>query len=270
MTSQALFFPLEWPLTSKDGAVSSEAWRRWLQAINDRIQDGVAPGAAQYIVQEADLATLPNAQSLGALSSGYLRNDVTGTVGTLSITVDGSDWQNLDAAQLVGVIPNGAVPNPLPAVSGANLTALTAPNLVGVIPNGAVPNPLPAVSGAALTALNASELASGQIPDARLPPYGVFRPVFITNADTPYSITVANGVVLCVASGGVISVLMPNVAAFINRVFAVKKIDASANIVTVDGNGANIDGAATKALAAQWNSLLMVSDGAAWNILASV
>jgi hypothetical protein len=45
----------------------------------------------KYIVQEAD-ATLTNEQSLGALTTGLLKNTVTGTTGVLSTAVAGTDY----------------------------------------------------------------------------------------------------------------------------------------------------------------------------------
>lgn len=102
----------------------------------------------------------------------------------------GENLTNLDATELTGTIPNGSVPNPLPAVSGANLTAL--------------PATLPASSGVNLTDLNASELASGTVPDARIPvalrtierggnifnPYGIGAAVDLRVWRAPYACTV--------------------------------------------------------------------------------
>jgi len=45
----------------------------------------------------------------------------------------------------------------------------------------------------------------------------------------------------------------------------IKKTDASANAVTVDGNGAEtIDGSTTVSLAAQWDFITVVSNGTNW------
>lgn len=52
---------------------------------------GVANAAAKYILQTAD-ADLPNAQSLGALTTGILKNTVGGITGVLSITTPGVDY----------------------------------------------------------------------------------------------------------------------------------------------------------------------------------
>ena len=64
---------------------------------------------------------------------------------------------------------------------------------------------------------------------------------------------------------------LPRAANMRNGTFFIKKIDVSANAVTVAGGGTDtIDGAATKVLAAAYNSILICSDGATWWILANL
>ena len=50
--------------------------------------------------------------------------------------------------------------------------------------------------------------------------------------------------------------------------YQIKKIDASGNAVTIDGNGAEtIDGAATQTLGAQYDSMTVFCDGTGWHII---
>lgn len=71
--------------------------------------------------------------------------------------------------------------------------------------------------------------------------------------------------ILADATAGAITVNLPAVATSAGRVLAVKKIDASGNAVTLDGNAAEtIDGAATQALTAQYDALTVFCDGATW------
>jgi hypothetical protein len=70
-------------------------------------------------------------------------------------------------------------------------------------------------------------------------------------------------VLLCDASGGAFSVTLPPAAS--GASILVKKTDASANAVTVDGDAAEtIDGALTLALAAQYAAITLWSDGTSW------
>ena len=69
---------------------------------------------------------------------------------------------------------------------------------------------------------------------------------------------------------GAMTANLPTAAGITGRVYTVKKIDASANAVTLDGNASEtIDGAATYALTAQWDSVTIISDGSNWEIIAT-
>ena len=75
--------------------------------------------------------------------------------------------------------------------------------------------------------------------------------------------------VLVNATAGATTILLPD-SPESGWTATVKKIDVSANAVTIDGNGDNIDGASTKLLAAQWDSLSVISNGTNWFITAVV
>lgn len=80
-------------------------------------------------------------------------------------------------------------------------------------------------------------------------------------ADTDY-------LILANATSGAITVTLPAAASSEGRVLVVKKTDASGNAVTLDGTGSEtIDGATTQALAAQYDALTVVCDGAGWAIV---
>jgi hypothetical protein len=70
------------------------------------------------------------------------------------------------------------------------------------------------------------------------------------------------------ASAGAVTVNLPVAASNAGRILVVKKIDAVANAVTLDGNGAEtIDGAATVATSTQWASFSVQCNGTGWFIL---
>lgn len=86
-----------------------------------------------------------------------------------------------------------------------------------------------------------------------------------------YTITAADSVVACDATSAAFTITLPTAVGIAGREYTVKKTDASANAVTVDGNGAQtIDGAATYSVAAQWNTIVIVSDGANWLIKSKI
>lgn len=82
------------------------------------------------------------------------------------------------------------------------------------------------------------------------------------------SVNATDYLILCDATAGAITVNLPAAASSAGRVLVVKKIDASVNVVTLDGSGAEtIDGAATKTLLTQYAVLNIQCDGANWWII---
>jgi hypothetical protein len=91
--------------------------------------------------------------------------------------------------------------------------------------------------------------------------------VEIDDTDSPYPVTTAT-TVLCDAVAAAIIVGLPAAAGKLGVVIHVKKVDSSANTVTIDGNAAEtIDGVLTQVLRRQWASLQLQSNGTNWYIL---
>ncbi len=92
--------------------------------------------------------------------------------------------------------------------------------------------------------------------------------IFLVAKSGAYTITAADGLVVADASGGAFTVTLPAAADFTGRVYRIKKIDSSANAVTIDGNGSEtIDGATTAVLSTQYEAITVVSDGTEWWVL---
>jgi hypothetical protein len=80
-------------------------------------------------------------------------------------------------------------------------------------------------------------------------------------ADTSYANT--DLLIVADASGGNVTLTLP--ALVQGRMVIAKKIDASANSVTVSG-GANIDGAASKSTTAQYATFTLIGGATEWHI----
>lgn len=81
-----------------------------------------------------------------------------------------------------------------------------------------------------------------------------------------YTATASDHVILCDASGGAFTVTLP--AGITGTEYHVKKIDSSANAVTIDGFGSEtIDGDLTVDISTQYESLMFKSDGSNWHVL---
>lgn len=90
----------------------------------------------------------------------------------------------------------------------------------------------------------------------------------VTTQTANYIMAVTDEVVLVDATSGPLQVTLA--AAVAGRRATVKKVDATANVVTVQPAAGLIDGAAAVNLPAQWDSVSVVSDGTNWFVTATV
>ncbi len=99
----------------------------------------------------------------------------------------------------------------------------------------------------------------------RVPFGGQFAAV--ATKTTTYVATLLDHIILADASGGAFTITLPP-AADGKIVLHVKKIDVTANAVTVDGDGAEtIDGVLTQILSIPRNSIMIVSDLSNWHVI---
>ncbi len=71
------------------------------------------------------------------------------------------------------------------------------------------------------------------------------------------------------ATAGAITMTLPTAALVPGRIYAFKRINAGANAVIVDGYASEtIDGNFTHTMTPQWNSLVIMTNGVVWFILA--
>ena len=96
---------------------------------------------------------------------------------------------------------------------------------------------------------------------------GGFKANLVTKTGN-YTATSNDYTIICNATSGSFTITLPAVASHTNRMYHIKKIDSSANTVTVDGNGAEtIDDATTAVLTTQYESITIQSDGSEWWII---
>lgn len=86
-----------------------------------------------------------------------------------------------------------------------------------------------------------------------------------------YTATLTDHFIDCDATSAAFSITLPAVASSSGKELIIKKIDSSANAVTVDGNASEtIDGATTYSLAQQYDSVTIYCDGSEWHIIGEV
>lgn len=95
---------------------------------------------------------------------------------------------------------------------------------------------------------------------------GIVLPVSAVTTD--YTALQSDYTIKVNATGGNRTITLPPAASNTGRIYIIKKTDASANTVIIDGNGSEtIDGAATKVLSAQNEVVTIQSDSANWIIV---
>lgn len=83
-----------------------------------------------------------------------------------------------------------------------------------------------------------------------------------------YTATDSDAVILCDASGGAFTVTLPTAVGISGKVYRIKKIDSSANAITIDADGSEtIDDSTTRVLSSQYDAITIISDGSEWWIL---
>lgn len=105
---------------------------------------------------------------------------------------------------------------------------------------------------------------------ARLQAYGEGQVVLPVQSITASASVSPNAtIVLADATTAPVTVTLPDAATSNGRQITVKKTDASGNAVTVDGDGANIDGSGTYSLAAQNDYVTVLCDSIEWRVIAA-
>ena len=83
-----------------------------------------------------------------------------------------------------------------------------------------------------------------------------------------YTATASDYTILCDATTASFTVTLPASSGATRRMYVIKKIDSSANTVTIDGNASEtIDGATTKVLTTQYASYTIQCNGSNWFII---
>jgi hypothetical protein len=83
-----------------------------------------------------------------------------------------------------------------------------------------------------------------------------------------YTVLGSDYTIFADATSAAFTLTLPPAATYAGLVLVIKKIDSSANVVTIDGNASEtIDGALTKTLSTQYASYMIQSNGANWFII---
>lgn len=96
-------------------------------------------------------------------------------------------------------------------------------------------------------------------------------PVVPLAKTTTYQVTVDDRTIFGDATGAAFTITLPTAASCPGQQFIIKKIDASANAVTVKGSGSElVDAANTLALASQYSGVILESNGTQFYIVGNI
>lgn len=87
----------------------------------------------------------------------------------------------------------------------------------------------------------------------------------IITVTADYTITLEDHTILVDATSGAVTITLPKAYEAFEFIFEIKKIDSSANTVTIDGDGSEtIDDATTQIISNQYDCLTVQSDQTEW------
>jgi hypothetical protein len=195
---------------------------------------GMTPSDGYFIVGNGSTFVLEN----GATARASLGVDAAGTDNSTDVTIAGGrDYLTISGQTITCGVVDISDDTNLAAGTGLTLSGDTVS-----ISNGGV---------------DTTQLAAGAVTEAKRER---------TVATTSSTSTISNDITLATAGAGGITLTLPTAAA--GKVVIVKKVDTGAGNVTLDPPGAvTIDGAATKVLYHQYETMTCVSDGTNWFIV---
>lgn len=179
------------------------------------------------------------------------------------------------SAQVVGIVTGIIDTNNFTLVSSGyvtGLSGLTASIVYYLSPSsaGAMTATEPTTVGqVSKPVFIATSTTSGYFINGRGIPIAASSPTFaVATKTTTYTIVSTDDFIRADATSGAFTINLPTAVGITGRVFTVKKIDATANNVTVDGNGSEtIDGSTTKVISTQYTSFQFISNGTNWDVI---
>lgn len=162
---------------------------------------------------------------------------------------------------------------PLPLAQGGTgsstqnfVDLTTAQTIAGVktLSNNLIAN----ANGGGQVVFGTSNVGIGITPTSILHTNGAIATPF-ANKTAAYTLTATDSILSVDATTAAFTVTLPDATTCVGRLYTIKKIDSSANAVTLATSPSTqtIDGATTKAISGQWTAVKVVSNGANWLVV---
>jgi hypothetical protein len=178
----------------------------------------------------------------------------TGTISLANTAVTAASYGNATTVATFTVDAQGRL------TAAANVT-------IGSLPNSALANSTATLGNATIT-LGSTTSTVGNLTLSNATVNGA---AFAYVAKTAgYTVTATDYTVAANASTGALSITLPTSVGITGKVYVVKKMDSTANVVTVATTSSQtIDGATTRALSLQYDAIMVQADGANWIVIAN-
>lgn len=176
----------------------------------------------------------------------------TGTISLANTAVTAASYGDAQTVASFTVDAQGRL------IAAANVT-------IGSLPNSALANSTATLGNATIT-LGSTTSTVGNLTLSSATVNGA---AFAYVAKTAgYTVTATDYTVAANASTGALSITLPTSVGITGKVYVVKKMDSTANVVTVATTSSQtIDGATTRALSLQYDAIMVQADGANWIVI---
>jgi len=202
----------------------------------------------------------------GGGSNGTVTNVATGTGLTGGPITSTGTISLANTAVTAGSYGNATTVGSFTGDAQGRLTAASNVTISG-LPNSALTNSTATLGNATIT-LGSTTSSVGNLTVTNVTITGA---AFAYVAKTAgYTVTATDYTVAANASTGALSITLPTSVGITGKVYVIKKMDSTANVVTVATTSSQtIDGATTRALSLQYDAISVQADGANWIVISN-
>lgn len=226
------------------------------------IPSGQVTGLGTMATQNANAVTITGGTINSVAHSG-------GTFATANITSVAATFPNSYLTNSSATIGNASVTLGGTTTTIGNLTVqnVTITSVATTFPNSFLANSSATLGNTAIT-LGSTTTAVGNLTINNASINGLVSN--LTTKSANYTATLVDFTILGNAATGNISITLPTSVGASGRIYTIKKVDSTANVVTVATTSAQtIDGQASKALSIQYDGIQVQSDNANWVIISN-